>query len=422
MLVLPDHKHESNQGAMNQMACHPPEDTIFDMDVTSECEAFVVNIDTNAAVTKVGDKAASPKLSIYERLIASLGRLCRCISRGNTDTSTEDEEQEVKVIFKKEQTMQSIENSGQSGKSPPIDNQNSTSNLGESSSTMSDVPLKSINQEAEEKSPLLLQVVQQQQVITQSTIPMPPPPHGSASPFAMVPHPLAMIPTTILLGMLPSQPVGPLLPPPIIHRGRVENVMQGAMDGIHQVDSTLNSEKICLVLDLDETLVHSSFSCPANVIPDLTIPLTLPDKTVHEIYVCKRPGVDVFLERALRDFEVVIFTASLPSYADPVINFLDTQGRIKHRLYRDACVQLQGLYIKDLSRLGRPLDKTLLIDNSPASFLLHPEHAMAIKSWFSDAHDSELHRLGRLLDDLHSKGSVAGWRNAVLAMEGHPVY
>ena len=132
--------------------------------------------------------------------------------------------------------------------------------------------------------------------------------------------------------------------------------------------------------------------------------------------------MDVFLERVLRDFEVVIFTASLPSYADPVINFLDTQGRIRHRLYRDACVQLQGLYIKDLSRLGRPLDKTLLVDNSPASFLLHPEHAMAIKSWFSDAHDSELHRLGRLLDDLHSKGSISTWRSAVLAMEGHPVY
>ena len=427
MLAFPGGKCED---ASADVECHPVNDTIFDMDVGNECEALAAHVDivaTSTAVVEAVHKTTGSKPSVYDRLVGSLGRLCRCIARKQTDTSTEDEGPEGMAVFREKPLPQHAAREKQcwpTGERKQdgegsARNQGSMSNPNDGSSdTITDVPVKSIEHEDDEKSPLLLQVVQQQQqqqVITQLTTPAPVVARSSGSPFAMVPHPLAMMPTTILLGMLPSQPAGPLLPPPVSHKvvehaaQETANDMQEMTGSTHQDASTMsNNCRICLVLDLDETLVHSSFSCPANIVPDLVIPLTLPDKTVHDIYVCKRPGVDVFLERALRDFEVVIFTASLSTYADPVINFLDTQGRIRHRLYRDACVQLQGLYIKDLSRLGRPLDKTLVVDNSPASFLLHPEHAMAIKSWFSDTHDSELHRLSKLLDDLHARGSVTG--------------
>jgi hypothetical protein len=45
----------------------------------------------------------------------------------------------------------------------------------------------------------------------------------------------------------------------------------------------------CLVLDLDETLVHSSFKPTQN--PDYIIPVDI-EGTIHRVYVCKRPGVD----------------------------------------------------------------------------------------------------------------------------------
>lgn len=51
----------------------------------------------------------------------------------------------------------------------------------------------------------------------------------------------------------------------------------------------------CLVLDLDETLAHSSFRAVPN--PDYVIPVRIEDQ-VHHVYVCKRPGVDDFLKRA----------------------------------------------------------------------------------------------------------------------------
>ena len=64
----------------------------------------------------------------------------------------------------------------------------------------------------------------------------------------------------------------------------------------------------CLVLDLDETLVHSSFKFIHA--PDFIVPVEI-ENQVHNVYVIKRPGVDAFMKRMGEIYEVVIFTASL---------------------------------------------------------------------------------------------------------------
>lgn len=69
-----------------------------------------------------------------------------------------------------------------------------------------------------------------------------------------------------------------------------------------------SAHKKCLVLDLDETLVHSSFKPIPK--PDFIIPVEI-DRVVHHVYVLKRPYVDEFLQRAAKHYEIVIFTASL---------------------------------------------------------------------------------------------------------------
>ena len=66
--------------------------------------------------------------------------------------------------------------------------------------------------------------------------------------------------------------------------------------------------KKCLVLDLDETLVHSSFKPIPH--PEYIIPVEI-DGLVHHVYVRKRPGCDTFLRMMARHYEIVIFTASL---------------------------------------------------------------------------------------------------------------
>ena len=74
---------------------------------------------------------------------------------------------------------------------------------------------------------------------------------------------------------------------------------------------------MCLVLDLDETLVHSSFKPTQK--PDYIIPVEI-DGTIHKVYVCKRPGVDEFMRRMGEVFEIVVYTASLSKYADPLLD------------------------------------------------------------------------------------------------------
>lgn len=74
------------------------------------------------------------------------------------------------------------------------------------------------------------------------------------------------------------------------------------------------------------------------------------------------------------------------------------------------------MYIKDLSRLGRDLSKTIIVDNVPENFLLQQSNGIFITSWFDDVTDTALYELGAILknqsilqsDDLREalKGSV----------------
>lgn len=64
-------------------------------------------------------------------------------------------------------------------------------------------------------------------------------------------------------------------------------------------------------------------------------------------------------------------------YADPVADLLDKWGAFRARLFRESCVFHRGNYVKDLSRLGRDLRRVLILDNSPASYVFHPDNAVS---------------------------------------------
>lgn len=142
-----------------------------------------------------------------------------------------------------------------------------------------------------------------------------------------------------------------------------------------------------LVLDLDETLVHSSFQKPSRY--DLLVPVEI-DGRIHHVYVAKRPGVDEFLMKVNEHYELIIFTASLAKYADPLLDKLDPYSLLRLRLFRESCTYHNGSYVKDLSRLGRDMKDVIIIDNSPMSYLFQPQNAVPIKSWFDDMEDREL--------------------------------
>ena len=134
------------------------------------------------------------------------------------------------------------------------------------------------------------------------------------------------------------------------------------------------------------------------------------------MYVGKRPNVDEFLERMGKIYEVVIFTASLSKYANPLLDVLDSKHNvIKGRLYREHCTYHDGCYVKDLSRIGRPIQETLIVDNATYSYMFQPENAIASDTWNDDPSCTELLAMADYLESIVDEPDLrlytAEWNN-----------
>ncbi|KAK9025102.1 hypothetical protein V6N11_064999 [Hibiscus sabdariffa] len=152
------------------------------------------------------------------------------------------------------------------------------------------------------------------------------------------------------------------------------------------------SKSKTIVLDLDETLVHSSPDPPPKTYDFMIKPIIYGMEM--NFYVLKRPGVDEFLEAISKKYEVVVFTAGLEPYASLLLDVLDPKGLISHRLYRDSCKQSgRGRYVKDLSTIGRDIEKVVIVDDNPRSYSLQPANGIPIKRFEDDMKDRELEKL-----------------------------
>ncbi|KAL9645664.1 hypothetical protein ABK040_003397 [Willaertia magna] len=172
---------------------------------------------------------------------------------------------------------------------------------------------------------------------------------------------------------------------------------------------TIN-KKHTLILDLDETLIHASTTPPRrnveklyNYILDVMI-----DQQLCTFYVSERPYLKTFMECVCEWYDVVIFTASVKSYANPVINRLYSSDKIKNRYFRSSCfVTEHGVYVKDLKTVCKDLSKCMIIDNSPVSYLWYQENAVPISNWLADnERDSALLHLLPFLEALRYTDDV----------------
>ncbi|GAA5895367.1 hypothetical protein JCM5296_002388 [Sporobolomyces johnsonii] len=183
-----------------------------------------------------------------------------------------------------------------------------------------------------------------------------------------------------------------------------------------------------LVLDLDETLIHSTSRPSASMmgrggraapkgLKATVVEVVLDGRsTVYTVY--KRPWVDFFLRKVSSWYTVIIFTASLPEYADPVIDWLDggdgRGGLIGGRLFRAQCLARNGSYVKDLSVVEKDLARVCLVDNSPVSYAINQANGIPIEGWINDPHDECLLDLLPMLDSLRFTNDV----RRVLGLKG----
>ena len=168
-----------------------------------------------------------------------------------------------------------------------------------------------------------------------------------------------------------------------------------------------SSSKKTLVLDLDETLVHSQF-LPFSIQSDVILKIDIENQT-HDIHVLIRPGVQTFLQRLSKLYEIVIFTASVSKYAEPLLDILDKENYCSFRLFREHCTLMGMTYIKDLNKLGRDLKDVIIVDNSPLSYSFNKENGIPILTWFSDKNDKELDYLLPILEFLSGVNDVRNY-------------
>jgi len=167
--------------------------------------------------------------------------------------------------------------------------------------------------------------------------------------------------------------------------------------------------KLTVILDLDETLIHSEFTgtndyrqaelrerVSGRRPPDFSIVLYEGSTEQEEeiVHVYKRPGVEEFLNKLAEICEPVIFTAALPMYARPILKQIDPKRKCRSRLYRNATIRYRGIpHVKSLKAIGRDMARLVLIDNSPVAMCADPDNAILAKAYYDDPHDRELDRL-----------------------------
>lgn len=144
-----------------------------------------------------------------------------------------------------------------------------------------------------------------------------------------------------------------------------------------------------LVLDLDETLIH--FEMDDDVDPAVEEPG----------YYLIRPGAIKFLNELSAYYELVVFTAAMPDYADWILDNVDRHKKISHRLYRQHSTPFDDYAMKDLTKLGRDMSKTMIIDNLAENFnQLTPLNGIWVESWYDDMDDIVLQLLVPFLVDI----------------------
>ena len=144
-----------------------------------------------------------------------------------------------------------------------------------------------------------------------------------------------------------------------------------------------------LILDLDETLV--SFQI----------------KTEKEGTLRARPFLFAFLEEMGHYYELIIWTSATESYANTLIDAIEYDKQyFDFILYREHATIINDEFVKDLNRVGRGLDRIIIVDDMPQNFRLQKQNGITIKPFLGDDYnDTALYDLLPILKHIAEDGN-----------------
>ena len=183
---------------------------------------------------------------------------------------------------------------------------------------------------------------------------------------------------------------------------KIKTISNDLYEKYNIVLSQKNNKKT-LILDLDETLIHSDIGFLSKT-KKYDIILQLFDDEMNKnvpLPIFLRPDLFEFLEYAYENFELILFTSSEQSYADTILSFIEKNKKyFSMKLYRDSCIFIEpGLNIKDLRIFSsyRKMEDIIIVDNSLFSFCNQLNNGILITSFFEDKNDYFLNNLKEYL-------------------------
>ena len=144
-----------------------------------------------------------------------------------------------------------------------------------------------------------------------------------------------------------------------------------------------------LILDLDETLV--SFKI----------------KSKKEGTLRARPFLFGFLEEMGHYFELIVWTSATEAYANSLIDAIEIEKQyFDYVLFREHAIIIGDDFVKDLNRVGRSLDRVIIVDDMPQNFRLQKKNGITIKPFLGDDfNDTALYDLIPILKHIAEEGN-----------------
>jgi Dullard-like phosphatase family protein len=150
-----------------------------------------------------------------------------------------------------------------------------------------------------------------------------------------------------------------------------------------------SSKPYTLILDLDETLV--SFQL----------------KSKKEGTLRARPFLFAFLEEMGHYYELIVWTSATESYANSLVEAIEYDKQyFDFILFREHAIIIGDEFVKDLNRVGRGLDRIIIVDDMPQNFRLQKQNGITIKPFYGDDYnDTALYDLLPILKHIAEEGN-----------------
>ena len=157
---------------------------------------------------------------------------------------------------------------------------------------------------------------------------------------------------------------------------------------------TFSKKKYSLILGLENTLVNFKYDLNFNL-----------NKNYGKLEL--RPGLFPFLSDMKKYFEIILFSLYTKKIADYISNIIEQKEKyFDFKFYVQHSTIIENEFIKELKRIGRPMDKIIIIDNFPQNYKMNKKNAINIKSyWGKNNNDNTLNELGKILVNIIKDGN-----------------